>query len=410
MNAEILSIGTELLLGDITDTNAQALAQTLAKFGISHYRRMTVGDNLERCVEALREALSRADVVFTIGGLGPTADDITREAIAKALGVELVHDENVEKTLREDMERRKRVWLDAHAKMAKRPACCKTLPNEGGPAPGLVCEKKGKWVIALPGPKHEFLSVLEYLEKTWFPEHREGVLLSKVVRIAGITEAAVEKRIEDVINNENPTVAPYVKLGEVHLRITARARDEKEAEKLIAPIRTALKERFGHYAYGEDEEDLAYIVLDLLKTKKRTLATAESCTGGMLGERITSIPGASDVYIGGVIAYSDEAKATHLNVARADLQRYGAVSEEIARQMSEGVVRNFRTTYGIGITGIAGPGGRTETKPVGLVYVSLTSPRGTEVKEERFLGNRETVRYRATQTALLMLYEELVHS
>ncbi|HWP31093.1 MAG TPA: competence/damage-inducible protein A [Fimbriimonadales bacterium] len=410
MNAEILSIGTELLLGDIVDTNAQSLAQTLAKFGIAHYRRMTVGDNLERCVEALREALSRADVVFTIGGLGPTADDITREAIAKALGVELVHDENVEKMLREDMERRKRVWLDAHAKMAKRPACCKTLPNEGGPAPGLVCEKDGKWVIALPGPKHEFLSVLGYLEKTWFPEHREGAILSKVVRIAGITEAAVEKRIEDLIDSENPTVAPYVKLGEVHLRITARAKDEEEAEKLIAPIRTALKERFGHYAYGEDEEDLPYVVVNLLKTKRRNLATAESCTGGMLGERITSIPGASDVYVGGVITYSDEAKATHLNVARTDLQKYGAVSEEIARQMSEGVVRNFKTNYGIGITGIAGPGGGTETKPVGLVYVSLTGPRGTEVKEERFLGNRETIRFRATQTALLMLYEELVHS
>ncbi|MCH8275320.1 MAG: competence/damage-inducible protein A [Armatimonadetes bacterium] len=408
MTAEIVAIGTELLLGEIADTDSQLLGRLLAQFGVNHTRRTTVGDNLERMVQAIREALQRADLVFTIGGLGPTQDDLTRHAIAEALGEELITDEAVVEWLRKRTEERRRPWVDSLARQALRPACCKTIENPVGTAPGLICEKDGKTVIALPGPKSEFRNMLDGAVTDWLAERSEGVILSQTVRIVGIPEAAVEERVRDLVEGANPTVAPLVKPGEVHLRVTAKAATEKEAQALISPVAAYIRERFGNAAFGEGGRDLAEEVVDLLRSCRRTLATAESCTGGMLGERITSVAGASDVYLGGYVTYSNEMKARMLAVERVDLDRFGAVSEPVARQMAEGARRSAGSDYGVAITGIAGPSGGTPEKPVGLVYIVVAGPGGMAVCEERFGGDRENVRVRATQAALAMLRERLV--
>lgn len=254
----------------------------------------------------------------------------------------------------------------------------------------------------------EFNEVLTRFEKRWLAPRADSVILTKTFRIVGIPESVVELRVRDLIDSKNPTLNPYVKTMEVHLRIAARAKNETEAMHLIEPMAEAIRERFGRNVFSESDEDLAEVVVKLLITKKKTLAIAESCTGGMLGMRITSVPGSSEVFMGGFITYTNEMKAREIGVARYDLGKFGAVSEPVARQMAEGVKRVVQTDFGIGITGIAGPGGGSKEKPVGLVYIALSGPRGTQVLEEKFTGDREAIRYRATQVALDMLREELL--
>ncbi|MGI8922948.1 MAG: competence/damage-inducible protein A [Fimbriimonadales bacterium] len=408
MTAEIVAIGTEILLGDIADTNSQVLGKILAAHGIGHTRRTTVGDNLERCVAAIKEALDRSDIVFTIGGLGPTQDDITRGAIAAAIGEKLVVDDAVEQQIREFVEARNVRWVDAMARQATKPETARLIDNPVGTAPGILWERSGKAIIALPGPRNEFTAMAERPITDYLARRSEGSILSRTLRIVGLPEISVEETVRDLMDSANPTVAPYAKSGEVHLRITASAATEGEARKLIAPLETAIRERFGKACFGADDEDLPSAVLRLLQTTRRTLATAESCTGGMLGERLTSIPGASATYIGGAIVYTNQMKARLLGVAKTDMNQHGAVSETVARQMAEGVRRTTSADYGVAITGVAGPGGGTEEKPVGLVYIAVAGPRGTQVREDRFRGDRETIRYRSTQVALQMLRDELL--
>lgn len=408
MTAEIVAIGTEILLGDIADTNSQRLGRLLARYGFDHHRRTTVGDNLERASSAIREALGRADVVFTIGGLGPTTDDLTREAIAEALNDQILHDIELEQRLREKLAARKRPWVSAAAKMADRPSCAIALDNPAGTAPGLLCTKNGKTVIALPGPKAEFQSVLDGSVQKWLEERSTGVLISRTVRIVGLVEASVQERLAHLFEGRNPAVAPYVKLGEVHVRVAAKAASEEEAAALIEPVVEEIKDLLGSYVYSDEDEPLEAVVLEMLRLRRQTLATAESCTGGVLAERITSIPGSSDAYVGGFVTYSNEMKARELGVARSDLNAYGAVSEPVARQMAEGARRVTGADFALAITGIAGPGGGTAEKPVGLVFIALSGPRGTEVREERFLGDREAIRARAAQVALVMIRAELM--
>jgi len=289
-----------------------------------------------------------------------------------------------------------------------KPETARLIDNPVGAAPGILWERSGKAIIALPGPRNEFTAMAERPVREYLAKHAEGSILSRTLRIIGFPEISVEETVRDLIASANPSVAPYAKSGEVHLRITASAPSDGEAHKLIAPFETAIRERFGKACFGADDEDLPADVLRLLQITKRTLATAESCTGGMLGERITSIPGASTNFIGGAIDYTNEMKARLLGVARTDLNQHGAVSETVARQMAEGVMRTASADYGVAITGVAGPGGGTEAKPVGLAYIAIAGPRGTEVRAERFRGDRETIRYRSTQIALQMLRDELL--
>jgi nicotinamide-nucleotide amidase len=406
--AEIVAIGTELLLGDIADTNSQLLAKAFAEHGIAHTRRTVVGDNLQRATLAIQEALARADIVVTIAGLGPTPDDLTREAIAAAIGEDLVVDQDTELALRKYMEERGRPWMDSVGRQAQRPRTSHHLPNTVGTAPGVFWQGGGKTIIALPGPRSEFQAMLNGSVISHFKALSSSVIHSKTLRIAGMPEATVAELVADLLQGENPTVAPYAKPGEVHVRITASASDVGAAQRLIAPVAAAIRQRLGAAVYGEDDCDLAATVLALLRTNQKKLVTAESCTGGMLGQRITSVPGSSESYVGGFITYSNEMKARELGVARTDLNRFGAVSEAVARQMAEGACRVTGAEYGIGITGIAGPDGGSPEKPVGLVYISVAGTDGTEVREERFAGNREDVRYRSTQVALDLLRKRLM--
>jgi len=411
MRAEIVSVGTELLLGQIADTNAQHLGQLLPQLGIEHTNRQTVGDNLGRLEEALRLALSRADVVFTIGGLGPTEDDLTREGIARALDDELVRDPSIEATLKEIFERRQANWVDSQLRQADRPSCARPIPNPNGTAPGLICEKGGKVVIALPGPKGEFVPMAEGPVRDYLAKLATGgVIASRLLRVCGIGEAALEQSIRHLLTSTNPTVAPYAKVGEVHLRLTASAPTREEALRLIEPVELEIRSIVGQAAYGIDDQTLESVVIDLLRSKGLTLAVAESCTGGGLGARITSVPGSSDVFVGGFLTYSNETKMRLLGVSPELFEEGGpgAVSEDCASEMAVGAALALGADCAVSITGIAGPGGGSDEKPVGTVYIGVA--RTGWVSSERYLfrGDRAAIRERSVQWALICLREALL--
>lgn len=404
MNAEIVSVGTEILLGQIVDTNAQAVGLLLAELGIGHTHRQTVGDNLGRLTEALRLALSRSDIVFTIGGLGPTEDDLTRDGIAAALDDPLVVDETLEERLKAMFAQRKLAWVDSQLRQATRPSCAEPIDNPNGTAPGLVCRKGGKTVFALPGPKNEFVPMLRGPVREELVRLAGGrVIHSRIVRVCGLGEALVEEKIRHLLSSEDPTVAPYAKPGEVHLRVTSRASSVEEAEARIGPMVNRICDALGHAVFGYDETTLEAAVLECLRIGGRTLAVAESCTGGGLGERLTSVAGASSVFLGGFVTYSNEAKASLLGVSVSTLKEEGAVSAKCAEEMAIGAKARLAADYGVSITGIAGPNGGTAEKPVGLVYVAVAGPDGCVVEEHRFRGIREDIRRRATQAALVLL-------
>lgn len=404
-------MGTELLLGEITDTNAVLLAQELASAGFSHDERSTVSDDLERVTRVLVESLSRCDVVFTIGGLGPTSDDLTREAISAALSDELIYDEDAERLLRDRLRVRGREWVASLGRMCWRPSCARPIQNDVGTAPGLICERNGQYVIALPGPREEFRSMLEGPIREWLQAHSDSHLVTHTLKVIGIPESKLEAMLSDCVSDGCEVgVALYAKPWEVHVRVSVRGPNAPANRARLEETLDLIRAKLGNAIYSETEKDLPEVVVSLLRERKESVATAESCTGGMLGERITSVSGASAVYVGGFVTYSNEMKARSLGVARVDLDKFGAVSEPIARQMAEGVRTVCGTSYGIGITGIAGPEGGSKDKPVGLVYIGLSSYNGTVVRKEIFPGNRELIRYRATQTALMMLRETLLES
>lgn len=409
MTAEIVSVGTELLLGQILDTHAPTMARLLADCGISCTHRQTVGDNMDRLVDALTTALGRADIVITIGGLGPTQDDITRDGIAKALEDELEIDPDMDARLRAFFAQRKLPWVESNMRQAQKPASARLIDNPNGTAPGLLCEKNGKVVIALPGPRNEFNPmsagpVKEYLERVQGGQ----VIHSRTLRICGIGESAVEEKIVDLMQGSNPTVAPYAHPAEVHLRVTAVAKTREEADLIIDPMEAAIRERLGNAVYGINDTTLESAVIELLTKRGEKVAVAESVTGGWLGMRITSVSGSSKAFVGGAITYTKETKEGLLGVPKEILDGPGPVSEECARSMAEGVRERLGTTYGVSLTGNAGPESDVDGKPVGLVYIGLSSPSGTEVEEIRFRGIREDIRQRSTQWALIALRQKLL--
>jgi nicotinamide-nucleotide amidase len=404
MRAEVVSVGTELLLGQIVDTDAARISRALADLGIAVYRRTTVGDNHDRLLRTLRDALAENDLVITIGGLGPTMDDITREVLAEAMGDTLQHDEKIAHRLEAFFRARNIPLLESNLKQALVPRNGRAIPNPNGTAPGLLFEKDGKIAIALPGPPNEFNPMVENEVVPYLRTKTGGTTIqSRVLRVCNMGESMVEDRVKDLMTGDNPTVAPYAKTGEVHLRVSARAKSVEEAERLIAPMVERLKERLGEHVYAFDDEPLESAVVRLFTEKGLTIATAESCTGGLLSARLTEVPGSSKVFLGGAITYSNEAKSDLVAVPAELIHEHGAVSPEVAEAMARGARERFQSDFGVGITGVAGPDGGTPEKPVGLVYIALAGPGGVRVEKSRFMGSRADVRYRSAQYALVML-------
>lgn len=402
MKAEILAVGTELLLGDILNTNAQFLAQELASLGIEVYYQTVVGDNPKRLEDTIFHAFSRADLIITTGGLGPTEDDLTKETAAKYFGEKLVLDEKALAQIETFFRRTGRKMTENNVKQAMVPEKNGVvLYNDNGTAPGIIIEKNGKMIAMLPGPPRETVPMFLNQVKPYLAKKQDATFVSRILRVAGVGESAMETAVKDLIDAQtNPTIAPYAKDGEAILRITARAKDEDEANRLIDPVAAALRERLGHAVYAEGETDMETVVAGLLLEKGRTLAVAESCTGGMIASSLVEYAGISKALLEGCVTYSNEAKMRRLGVKAETLEQYGAVSPETAAEMAEGIARTSGADIGLATTGIAGPDGGTPEKPVGLVYVALHFGGETKVKELHFAGKRNKIRERAAYAAL----------
>jgi nicotinamide-nucleotide amidase len=404
MVAEIIAVGTELLLGQTVDTNSAYLGKTLATLGIDLFRRATVGDNEPRLVQAIQEAAGRADLILTCGGLGPTQDDLTKEAVARAFDEDLILDLAAADHLRAFFARRGVAMPENNLRQAMVFRTGRSLPNPMGTAPGALLEKNGKLVICLPGPPRELVPMVDNTLVPLLTERLGGarqVLRSRVLRTIGIGESAMEERVQDLLASTNPTIGTLAHLGESHLRLTAKAASEAEALALIEPLEREIRGRLGVHVYGVDETTLEQAVVELLRVRGRTLAVAESCTGGLLGGTITNVAGSSDVFLGGVISYSNRAKEELLGVPAGLLAQHGAVSAPVAEAMARGARERFHADLGVSITGIAGPGGGTPEKPVGRVHIGLGSA-GSVVSHQYDLpgGTRADIRGRSVVLAL----------
>ena len=411
MRAEIISVGTEILLGDIVNTNTQFLAKELASIGIEVYRQEVVGDNQDRLLGILEEALNRSDMVITTGGLGPTNDDLTKETACKFFNMDLeLHQESL-KALEEYFFKMGRKITESNYKQVYFPKEAIVLPNPNGTAPGAILEKNNKYIVILPGPPREMKPMYLNHVKPYLIKKGDGIIESKVVRVLGIGESmAAEKLKKFIENGVNPTVAPYAKEEDVIFRITAKAESQKEALKLIEPVKNQIEEILGQDVYGEGEETtIEMVVGDLLIKNNLKISTAESCTGGMIASRLVSVSGISDVFLEGAVTYANEAKVRTLNVKEETLKKYGAVSEETAREMADGMAKRTGSDIAVVTTGIAGPGGGTEEKPVGLVYIGLYYKDEVYVYKNVFNGNRQKVRTKATVTALDMVRRKILY-
>ena len=407
MVVELISVGTEILLGNIVNTNAAFLAEKCAGLGLSCYYQDVVGDNEERLSETIRLALSRADILLLSGGLGPTQDDLTKEVAAKVMGKLLYLHEESKTAIQQYFERKGMEITDNNWKQAMVPEGCIVVDNPNGTAPGIIMAQEGKHVILMPGPPNEMIPMFETSIMPYLSELQSCVIYSQTVKICGIGESKAETMVADLIEQQtNPTIATYAKTGEVHLRVTARAEDEKAAKKLVKPMVKELKGRFGNNIYTTDSEvTLETSVVDLLQANGLTACTVESCTGGMLAARLINVPGVSEVFKSGYITYSNKSKRSLLGIKKNILLKHGAVSDKIAREMAKGAAMLAKTDVSVSTTGIAGPDGGSEEKPVGLVYIAC-NVRGTiEVRECHFSGNRTKIRESTVSAALSLMRE-----
>ncbi len=384
---EILCVGTELLLGNILNGNARWLAEQLAALGIPHYRQGVVGDNRERLIAMVREAAGRCRVLITTGGLGPTPDDLTTEAIAAAFGAPLVHHAAVWEDIQAKLAARGRTPTPSLRRQALLPEGAAVLPNPTGTAPGMIWTPvAGFTLLTFPGVPSELTAMWTATAVPWLRQAglAQGVFASRLLRFWGVAESALAEGLADLLAQENPTVAPYAGTGEVKLRLTARAESEPAALALLAPLEAELRRRTGGACYGCDDDSLASVVLELLRGRGETLAVAESCTGGGIGAALAAIPGASDVFLGGAIVYADSIKQALLGVPADALASHGAVSDPVAIAMAEGARRATGASWAVAVTGIAGPGGGSEAKPVGLVHIAVAGPEGCRSEGVRF--------------------------
>ncbi|MDP4152694.1 MAG: competence/damage-inducible protein A [Bacillota bacterium] len=400
MKAEIINVGTELLLGNIVNTNAQHIALGLKDLGIDCYYQTVVGDNGPRLKEILALALSRSDIVILTGGLGPTYDDMTKQTVAEALNRKLVIDEQSMNHVREYYGRAGKEITENSLHQAQMPEGAVVFENEWGSANALAIENEGKTVILLPGPPREMCPLFDNYVSPYLQKKSNSVIVKRSVRIFGIWEATVDDKLSDLLqNSKNPTVAPYVKEGEMQLQVTAKAPTKEEAFKMTEEPIKIISRTLSNYVYGVDVDSLEETVVKLLKEKHMTLATAESCTGGLLAKRITDIAGASDVFEYGFITYANKAKIRELGVKPETLEEYGAVSAQTAIEMADGVRNVTGADIGVSITGIAGPGGGTEEKPVGLVFIGLSTKNFSHTKEIHIYRSTADRSFRRTLAA-----------
>lgn len=402
---EILSVGTELLLGDILNTNARFLSQELAALGFSVLRQSTVGDNPIRLAAMVREALTRSDILIATGGLGPTADDITKEVCCEVLGFSLVYDETILDALTAYFTTRQLRMPESNKKQALIPVGGTVFRNGNGTAPGLACEKDGKCIIMLPGPPREMMPMFQNEVIPFLKKYSDAAIVSHTVKTFGIGESAMAERVGDLLWQENPTVAPYAKDGEALLRVTARAADEREAHALCMQTIERILPLLGDSVYGVDTDSLQHKAVELLLEKGLKVAIAESCTAGYTAKRLTDIPGASCVFDCGVITYSNAMKTKLLGVREDTLKTYGAVSEQTAADMARGVRTLAGADIGIGITGIAGPQSDGSGKPAGLSYIALADKDTVEIERVQTgrADDREYNRFITSSRALNLL-------
>ncbi|MFA5676329.1 MAG: competence/damage-inducible protein A [Christensenellales bacterium] len=415
MNAELISIGTEILLGDIINTNSAFLARQLSQLGIDVYHQSVVGDNAARLKQAINAALSRSDIVLTTGGLGPTCDDVTKKTVAEMFGVPLQRHIPSEQKIKAYYLNRGIDMTPNNLLQADVPAGSTVFPNDAGFAPGVALSTGGKTVIMLPGPPSEMCPMFQNHLVPFLQAMTDSIIRSKTVNIFGLGESAVENALIDLmISSNNPTVAPYAALGEVKVRVSAKAADAAAADALIDPVINTIKEKLGGAVYGIDAESLQNVLVRELKNKRITAAAAESCTCGMVSAAITDIPGASFVFKGGICAYTNDSKLKLLGVKSDTLKLFGAVSEQTAKEMAKGSREVFGADIGVGVTGIAGPDGGTELEPVGLVYIAVKSKSYSEAKKlylaRKLANDRSAIRRMATLHALSLMLTAVLNA
>lgn len=409
MKAELIAVGTEILLGNIVNSDAQIISQGLSELGIDVHYQTVVGDNPDRLRAVVEQAKLRADIIITTGGLGPTVDDLTKEVLAQCFGKKLVlHQPSLDKMTQFFADIQKEMTPN-NEKQAWLPEGCEVLVNDWGTAPGCAFAVDGTHVIMLPGPPRECEPMFQYRAKPYLYQLAGGCIVSHNVRIFGLGESAMDARLHDMMAiMTNPTIAPYALNNECFARVTAKADTIAQAEQMLAPVVEKIVHILGDDVYGVDVPSLEAVVVSQLQQLGLTLSVAESCTGGLLSKRITDLAGVSSLYKGGVCSYANSVKENILGVKTADLEQYGAVSPQVAQQMAEGVCRALHTDVGIGITGIAGPDGGTTEKPVGLVYISVCVQGDTITKEYHGSHGRDRVRNGAASTALDMLRRVLL--
>ncbi|MCR5250592.1 MAG: competence/damage-inducible protein A [Lachnospiraceae bacterium] len=420
MIVETICVGTELLLGNTVNTNAAYLAGQYAALGMNSYYQTVVGDNAERIVECVKLALSRSDMVVMCGGLGPTPDDITRETVAELLGRKLYEDETTLERIRDWFGSRGLHMSENNRRQAMVPEDAVILDNDNGMAPGILIRLRpeerarlgragaeDQTILLLPGPPEELSVIWENRVKPILQKEAGEVICSSMVKVCGRSESEVAELLDDLINSRGDvTVAPYAKTGEVHMRLTARAADEKTAKKLIKPVIKDIKGRLGDSVYTTQEDvTLEKALVELLLANHLTVTTAESCTGGLIAARLVNVPGVSEIFKCGFVTYSNKAKRKLIGVKRKTLDKFGAVSAEVVREMAEGAAFYSKSDVSVAVSGIAGPDGGTEEKPVGLVYIGVNVCGNIRVKEFRFSGNREKVRNQTVASAMILLRE-----
>ncbi len=408
--AEIIAVGTELLLGNTANTDAQDVSQVLSELGIHCYFHTTVGDNDGRVKQAIEIAKGRADIIITTGGLGPTYDDMTKQTVCEAFHTPLVLHEPSWQRIVDYFKKINRPLTNNNRQQAMLPEGCTIMQNDWGTAPGCAFEADGKHILMLPGPPHECRAMLKNCAMPYLAKLCGQTIVSRKVKIFGMGESQVEDLVADYIKNAaNPTIAPYAKDGECFLRVTASAENHDTAFAITEPAVKRLQEILGDVVYGIDVETLEEVVLELLKKHGKTLAVAESCTGGMLASRITSLSGSSQVFLGGAVTYTNKMKNVLLGVPLELLKKHGAVSRPVAEEMARGICTVTGADFGIGITGLAGPQGDGSDNPVGTVHIALFERQTGEIShiEGVFGDERRRIRTMSSSTALNMLRKKL---
>lgn len=410
MTVEFICVGTELLLGNIVNTNAAFLAEKCADLGLSCYYQTVVGDNRERLLVTLKTALERSDIILLSGGLGPTKDDLTKETVAEALGVPLIEDAASKQLIADFFAMRGMIPTENNWKQALIPRGAWAIKNHNGTAPGIGISHNGRYVFLMPGPPGELKPMFTESIMPFLRTLEKDVISSVTVKVVGIGESQAETMVADLMEAQsNPTLAPYAKTGEVHFRITAKAESEDAAAALIEPVMTELMARFGNHVYTtEAEVTLEQALAEMLMQNKLTMTAAESCTGGMIAARMINVPGISEVFKAGFITYANEAKTKFVGVKEETLQTFGAVSSQTAEEMARGAAQAAGADVAVAVTGIAGPDGGTDEKPVGLVYIGCYVCGRVWVREYRFSGNRMKIRESVTAAALVQLRKRIL--